>query len=67
LADVKSCVCMSGFEPVDGDTGNKNGFSDCQKIVFTRCKDGEERDVNGKCRSKTDCAAECNGGTGTIQ
>ena len=66
LADVKACVCLSGYESVDDSEDVGNGYSDCQKFVYNRCTDTEERDILGNCRPKDDCAAECNGGTGTI-
>lgn len=67
LSDVGQCVCISNYEPTDGSDSLADGFSDCQKNVYERCKETEERDITGKCRPKDDCAAECNGGTGTLQ
>lgn len=67
LSSTGSCVCMSGYEPVDDSESTADGFSDCQKKVIQGCPDGQELDVNGVCRNMNDCSAECNGGTGTIQ
>lgn len=65
LANVGTCVCMSGFDPVE--TGDEaDDTSDCQKIIYAPCTGDEERDITGKCRAKDDCAAECDGGTGTV-
>jgi hypothetical protein len=56
---------MSGFDPVE--TGDEaDDTSDCQKIIYAPCTGDEERDITGKCRAKDDCAAECDGGTGTV-
>lgn len=67
LAQVGQCVCLSGYDPVDDTASLADGFSDCQRIIYTACAADEERDINGKCRKKDDCEAECNGGPGTLQ
>ena len=66
LAAIGQCVCLSGYEPVDQTGGADSGYSDCQRIIYTPCTEGEERDITGRCRPKTDCAAECDGGSGTV-
>lgn len=66
LSATGACVCLSGYEPTDETESLADGFSDCQKIIYNSCEPSEERDINGVCRDKNDCAAECNGGSGTL-
>lgn len=38
IADQGKCVCLSGYEPVDGSAGNENGFTDCARMIYERCQ-----------------------------
>ena len=38
LAEVGSCVCKTGFQPIDGsENANEDGFSDCEKKIYDEC------------------------------
>jgi hypothetical protein len=66
LSEVGSCVCKTGFQPIDPD--NDDPLSDCEKKIYDDC-DGEtqERDSVGACRDKNNCTVACDGGKGTVQ
>ena len=67
LAEKGKCVCMTGYEPVDGTNSFDDGFADCSLIIYPTCKNDEVRDAFGNCRSPNDCSVECDGGKGQIQ
>jgi hypothetical protein len=50
IADTSSCVCNTGYEPVDSSKAD-NGLSDCAKIIYGNCEANQLRDSNGKCKS----------------
>jgi hypothetical protein len=60
-------VCKTGFEPIDGTNALDDGYSDCERIVYDPCVDGQVRDSNAQCREVEDCKLECDGGDGEIQ
>lgn len=64
LAEKGKCVCMSGYEPVDGTSSLDDGFADCQLIIYPTCTSDQVRDAEGQCRAIDDCSEECNGGAG---
>ena len=66
LATEGSCICETGYEPVDGSNALDDGFSDCTLIVYETCANTQVRDSTGKCREVNDCSAECNGGEGEM-
>ena len=66
LAEEGSCICMTGFEPVDGTDKLDDGFADCTEIIFPTCQNNEVRDSVGQCRKTDDCSVECNGGAGEV-
>ena len=66
LATEGSCICETGYEPVDGSGDLGDGFSDCTLIVYETCGATQVRDSKGICRDVNDCTDECNGGEGEM-
>ena len=62
-----SCRCISGFYQTKYGISSTTDDSalDCEPHVFPTCGFGETYDHDGKCISKTACASQCNGGSGT--
>ena len=64
LADEETCVCKTGYEPIDGTDALADGYSDCERKVYDKCPEGQVRDSNAACREVNDCKVECDGGDG---
>jgi hypothetical protein len=59
-----SCVCEAGYEYITSkgkDESDKSGTTDCSEEIFGRCADGEIRNQDGDCVSKSDCNSYCDG------
>lgn len=64
-----SCICTSGYSSTDlvsgADVTRVDSTATCEPRVHSRCLSDQIRDHFGECRDPTDCASECNGGSGT--
>ena len=67
LATQGSCVCRTGYDPVDGTSALDDGFADCSIKIYPTCQSDEVRDSAGQCRKANNCEDECDGGEGEVQ
>ncbi len=63
LPSDSSCRCKPDYEYLENGViqTDVNSKLDCQPKIYSRCSDQQIRGYDGKCRSSTDCDAECNG------
>ena len=66
LADIGSCICKTGYKPIDGSSSYSDGYADCERIVYEACPAGQVRDSNAVCKQEDDCSQACDGKPGRI-